>query len=742
MAEKRKQPGPGKNRGGRPRKKRLEDAAEAAPSPKRQRRREPSATPSKKATATPAPSLPVEPPVEDSLPTKISENQTLPTLPRPQTQGSLSDYQSYAESGVISAALHRSRTRWLHDCLFEKYWTKPSKKKNQLQPTFQNPPKDSMMKLGPCTMVIEPHYFDIMLYAVRRPQSQQPNHQQQQQQQKPMVQLQYTPPSNSSQFHEYNPRLPPAQAPPIKSSNTVPPPQASRQPQQQYQHQQPPLPPPPPAPPQQQQQQPRQPLPLPHHPPHSQPQAPPPTNAPPPGPAHQPPASQPHGPNIPQKPPNPPPGKPSTDPVIQLLANRAATNPDLRALMRIVADSQADQEQLRAFQAHIDEINAIIASRNSKDSQPNQSQAKPELPTQMGAHPTLTNAAQNRVHTPIASRNPAVAPGPVPYHHQNQHSHPPGPQYPPGPPGQQGANSIKTKHTQKVPPPQNGYFRPQYSQPVSQPARMDIKSVVFEFILPAGSNNGPTGDRYLFPENMILDYFPGNTTVIASFLAIKKIGPPGASTDLDKKAPVKVRGKKAKLLQAAAASNSGDSPLKPPASQPETVKDTKGTNVVATAEDSKTVDAPETPDDNASSTSGTKPKAKESNVKEYYQPVTLRLHASNPRTLEPLGRVVKPPGEVRDYMNGVMDRIERADIEYLAFRLPQEPRRVRGAAAGDEISKLAGPARGASKLNGTESESGVATPRHGDRDNNGSISAEEVLQDHYDLPSGLAPLRP
>ncbi|EGE01714.1 hypothetical protein TEQG_00758 [Trichophyton equinum CBS 127.97] len=714
MAEKRKQPGPGKNRGGRPRKKRPEDAAEAAPSPKRQRRREPSATPSKKATATPAPSLPAEPSAEESLPTKISENQTLPTLPRPQTQGSLSDYQSYADSGVISAALHRSRTRWLHDCLFEKYWTKPSKKKNQPQPTFQNPPKDSMTKLGPCTMVIEPHYFDIMLYAVRRPPSQQPN---QQQHQKPMVQLQYTPSSNSSQFHEYNPRLPSVQAPPNRPSNTVPPPQAPRQPQQQYQHQQqPPLPPPPSAPPQQQQQQqqqqqPRQPPPLPHHPPHPQSQAPPPTNALPPGPVHQPPASQPHGHNIAQKPPNPPPG------------NRALT-------------LQADQEQLRAFQAHIDEINAIIASRNSKDSQPNQSQAKPEPPRQTGAPPTSTSAAQNRVHTPIASRNP------VPYHPQNQHSHPPAPQYPPDPPGQQGSNSIKSKHTQKVPPPHNGYFRPQYSQPVSQPARMDIKSVVFEFILPAGSNNGPTGDRYLFPENMILDYFPGNTTVIASFLAIKKIGPPGSSTESDKKAPIKVRGKKAKLLQAAAASNSGESPSKPPASQPESTKDTKGTDVAVTAEDSKTVDAPETPDDNASSASGAKPKAKESNVKEYYQPVTLRLHASNPRTLEPLGRVVKPPGEVRDYMNGVMDRIERADIEYLAFRLPQEHRRARGAAAGDETSKPAGHARGVSKLNGTESESGVTTPRNGDRDNNGRKSAEDVLQDHYDLPSGLVPLRP
>ncbi|EFQ99825.1 hypothetical protein MGYG_02837 [Nannizzia gypsea CBS 118893] len=735
MAEKRKQPGPGKNRGGRPRKKRLEDAAEASPSPKRQRRKESSATPSKKATVTPVPSLPVEPPAEETLPTKISENQTLPTLPRPQTQGSLSDYQSYAESGVITAALHRSRTRWLHDCLFEKYWTKPSKKKNQPQPTFQNPPKDSMTKLGPCTMVIEPHYFDIMLYTVRRPQSQQPN---QQQQQKSMAQLQYTPPSNSNQFHEYNPRLPAAQAPPNRPSNAVPAPQAPQQPQQQYQHhQQQTLPPPPPQPPTQQQ---RQPPPLPQNPPISQTQKSLSTNPPPPGPVHQPPPSHPHGHNAPQRPPNPPPGKPSTDPVIQLLANRAATNPDLRALMRIVADSQADQEQLRAFQAHIDEINAIIASRNSKDSQPNQPPAKPNPPAQQAAHPTPTGVAQNQGPTPIASRNPAAPPGPVPYHPQNQHQnpHPPGILYGPGPPGQQGTHPIKAKHTQKVPPPHSGSFRPHYSQPVSQPARIDIKSVVFEFILPAGSNNGPTGDRYLFPENMILDFFPGNTTVIASFLAIKKIGPPGSSMEFNKKAPVKVRGKKAKLLQTAAASNPSEGQPNTPAPQLEN-EDTKDADIAA-GEDSKAADAPSTPN-TAPSPSGTKPKAKESNVKEYYQPVTLRLHANNPRTLEPLGRVVKSPSEVRDYMNNVMDKIERADIEYLAFRLPRYQRRGPSAATGDEIKPI-GPTRGSSKHNGAEDESGVATPRAVDRGNGGSKPVEEeVLQNHYDLPSGLVPLR-
>ncbi|KAK2855711.1 hypothetical protein FQN49_004916 [Arthroderma sp. PD_2] len=709
MAEKRKLPG--RNRGGRPPKKRVADA-DVTPSPKHQQRpeqRHPSTTPSKKATATPAPSLSIEPPAEETLPTKISESQPLPTLPKPQTQSSLSEYQSYAESGAVAAALHRSRTKWLHDCLFEKYWTKPSKKKNQPQPTFQNPPKDSMTKLGPCTMVIEPHYFDIMLYTVRRPHSQPPS---QQTQPKSMVQVQYTPPSNSSPFHEYHPRQNPNQPTPSKPPNIAPlHPQAPRQQQPQPQPQQPPPPP------------------QPHG-----------GSAQPPGPAHQPPQPHPQARNTPQKPQNPPPpGKPSADPVIQLLANRAATNPDLRALMRIVADSHADHEQLRAFQAHIDEINAIIASRNPKDSQPHPPQVKTEPLAQMAATPVPAGGGQNRVHTPIASRSPAVTPGPATYNPPNQHSHPSGSPYPHPP---QGAAPLKAKNAPKPPPAQNGCFRPQYPQPAAQSARMDIKGVVFEFILPAGSNHGPSGDRYLFPENMILDYFPGNTTVIASFLAIKQIDPPGSSTESDKKAPAgKGKGKKAKLTQTPTTPAPNETAPQTPVPQPDTKENVKNTD--APAADASVAEGPKTTEDPKNTTEIPSPsKVAKPKAKEYYQPVTLRLHANNPRTLEPLGRVVKSPGEVRDYMNGVMDRIERADIEYLALRLPREQRRGRGAILGDEAGKPGGPVRGTPRIKGAENESGVTTPQNEVTGSRGDELVEEELKDYYDSPCSLAPVRP
>lgn len=60
------------------------------------------------------------------------------------------------------------------------------------------------------------------------------------------------------------------------------------------------------------------------------------------------------------------------------------------------------------------------------------------------------------------------------------------------------------------------------------------------------------------------------------------------------------------------------------------------------------------------------------NLKEYYQPVTFHFQSPNPKVLEPLARVVKPPDEVRRYMNEVMDRAERAPDGFLAMRLPHE----------------------------------------------------------------------
>jgi hypothetical protein len=71
--------------------------------------------------------------------------------------------------------------------------------------------------------------------------------------------------------------------------------------------------------------------------------------------------------------------KPSPDPVIQMLATKAATDHNLKALMRVVASGKASQAELRVFQGHIDELNGILQARNhaNRPLAPNPSTASP-----------------------------------------------------------------------------------------------------------------------------------------------------------------------------------------------------------------------------------------------------------------------------------------------------------------------------------------------------------------------------
>ncbi|KAI4167149.1 MAG: hypothetical protein LQ348_007717 [Seirophora lacunosa] len=55
----------------------------------------------------------------------------------------------------------------------------------------------------------------------------------------------------------------------------------------------------------------------------------------------------------------------------------------------------------------------------------------------------------------------------------------------------------------------------------------------------------------------------------------------------------------------------------------------------------------------------------------YYQPVTIRLSTSNTKLLEPLTRVVAPPEEVTQYMNGIFEKMSPAKPAYLVTRLPR-----------------------------------------------------------------------
>ncbi|KAI1942640.1 hypothetical protein LOZ66_001045 [Ophidiomyces ophidiicola] len=650
------------------------------------------ATPAKSKAETPARAPSTSESLE-TLPVKINDAFLLPTLDKPQPAGlSLNDYQSFAESAVVAAALHRSQARWLHNCLFEKYWTKPSRKKGQPPPP--NPPKESMTKLGPCTIIIEPHRFDVMLYTVRNPQSHPQVHRPAPLPQKPLIHVQYTAPNGTSNFHQYQPRQPiiPQVRPSLPNSphpSTAP----LNTPATPSQHPLPPL--------QANCGQGQQTTP----------------SATPSGPSTQPPSRPPtsHGEpstSTPLRPPDTSAQTPKSnpDPVIQMLATRAAIDPELKALMRVVASSEASQEQLRAFQAHIDELNAIIAGKNRQG----------QLHSQRENHtyPSQANAAftpQHSIKQPTPHHIAEPSPKSFTFHSQPQRSALSQPQLPPQP---ISTPPIQTKF--QPPIPTNSYVH--QPRPYLQPTKPDVKAVVFEFVTPPGPGLSAPGDRYLLPENMIIDYIPPGTQVIASFLVIKKANASGLPLDSIPPTTAKTKTKKSKTAPASTASNIT-------------------CRLSALQETSLKMEPTENSTEDASQTNTDRHES--SPHKEYYQPITMRILSNNPRTLEPLARVVKPLPEVQRYMNSVMDRMSRAPIRYLAMKLPRE-KPTKSGTEDDDAVDTKGRAGAACRGRGKSKGGGMAKDDTEDermRDSSVFDESEDEILDYYEPPNGLVPLK-
>ncbi|KAL6876494.1 hypothetical protein J3F83DRAFT_725999 [Trichoderma novae-zelandiae] len=357
------------------------------------------------------------------LPTSLQPGKPLPTVESAQPDDlPAKEYQSISESGVLAESLSRSRYRWINDGLFEKFWTKPHKRKGVMNEDPKNPPKDSMTRVGNVTITIEPHIIEATMYIVKeskqrpppprtpqqvpkspsvsQPQASTPAQTQPpqpQSQPQPLTRpvLQYGPPNGS---------MPPPPAPgsatstPIPNATTTPKPNAAPSPSQRPSTSSPsisglqptpsplttinvatspspspalsaPSAPPPfipataPPPPM---RPPTNPLPGQQQAhtgtPLARPQPPPPlstTTAPHTRPASAGPAQSPAG----VKPAAPvagrPPAKPvPNDPVIALLAQKASGDPELRDLMKRVAVGQAKQGELDRFQKIIDQLNA------------------------------------------------------------------------------------------------------------------------------------------------------------------------------------------------------------------------------------------------------------------------------------------------------------------------------------------------------------------------------------------------
>lgn len=196
--------------------------------------------------------------------------------------------------------------------------------------------------------------------------------------------------------------------------------------------------------------------------------------------------------------------KPSPDPVIQLLATRAATDDDLKSLMTIVASGKASSAQLKTFQAYIDELSAIV-------------QANPHLLAGHLTQPRSSSNTTSRRHlAPSHGSTPSGPPHrmglPLPdlggrFTSDPNHK----------PRGASRASEMIIKAEQSGPyqssrHPLGNIPRRDRSLP---PAHSDIKAVLMEFT--AGS-----GDRYLFPKYSILHYSPDGTSLTASILVQRK----------------------------------------------------------------------------------------------------------------------------------------------------------------------------------------------------------------------------
>lgn len=189
-----------------------------------------------------------------------------------------------------------------------------------------------------------------------------------------------------------------------------------------------------------------------------------------------------------------------------MLAERAATDPDLKALMKTVANGEATPDQLRKFQGHIDELTRIQKAREEAKSIQRAAQPPPPSPTSTTIPPE-----------PQANGNVTARPAP------------PIPNAPKALPISTPTPAKPETHSH----PQPQALRSKGPVPSTKP---DITNVVFEF---AGGN----GDRYQFPKHSILEYLPGGQ-VIASFLIVRKgssADSPTYDPELDYYQPITIR---------------------------------------------------------------------------------------------------------------------------------------------------------------------------------------------------------
>lgn len=387
-------------------------------------------------------------------------------------------------------------------------------------------------------------------------------------------------------------------------------------------------------------------------------------------PAYPKPAPRPPPPKPVAAPPPPaPPSTPAPDPVIHMLAARAGTDPELKAVMKIVAAGQASKAQLEFFQTHINELTEILAKQKA-------AAAKKPVPPPAAAPKPLPPAPPPKPMAPPPPPRPVQPALPL------QHQQAPKP-CSPAPPQQQ------MQHPPPMPqphPPYANYNQPQpyhQSQQMAQysaPPRNTYRPLVFEF--QEGNN-----DKFYFPSYSFMEWLPNGSGVKISFLITKLkpkpepvVKPPATPAPKAIPAP-------APVASPSATPNATPSDALPTASTPVTP---------APALPQPAAQTPITP-------YVPPPRIEDFDERndiadiEFYQPVTVLLLTDDNLIKHALPRAVRPPDVVEKYMNEVFDKCKRAEETYLAFRLPRDGDHVpeKRARSGDATPVLATPTQDA-----------------------------------------------
>jgi len=351
-------------------------------------------------------------------------------------------------------------------------------------------------------------------------------------------------------------------------------------------------------------------------------------------------------------PPKPPPPKapqpapqvnqtPAPDPVIHMLAQRAGQDPELKAVMKIVAAGQATKQQLEFFQGHINELTNIL--QKQKEAAARAPPPPPPPPKPVVAPPPPQ---------PLPPVQPPPQPVVKPFTPVPPQTHQP--QMAPVPPHNA---PYPTTHSHGYNQPQQ-YQQPQYA-PASQPPRSSYRPLVFEFV-------EGNGDKFYFPSYSFMEWLNASQGAKFSFLITKmKPKPPPAakanipSTPAPKIAPPLSTAPTPTATPNASMIMTGSQPLKQNNAM------TPGPVQMGTPAPPVTpyVPPPRIEDFD---------EKKDSKDVEFYQPLTVHILSSSTDVLQSLPRAVRPPDVVDKYMNNIFDTCRRAEETYLAFRLPKE----------------------------------------------------------------------